>query len=162
VASAPLELAEGRFMPVIDDHDARSRAAEIRRLVLCSGKVYVDAHTADRRAPAGDVALCRVEQLYPFPAEAIQQVMAGYPGVRDVVWLQEEPENMGAWDFVRPLLEEIIGNRYPLRYIGRARSSSPSEGSGAWHQINQNMLIEQVFDRARHAEEPSMVLSKQA
>jgi 2-oxoglutarate dehydrogenase E1 component len=162
VASAPLELAEGRFMPVIDDHDARSRAAEIRRLVLCSGKVYVDAHTADRRAPAGDVALCRVEQLYPFPAEAIQQVMAGYPGVRDVVWLQEEPENMGAWDFVRPLLEEIIGNRYPLRYIGRARSSSPSEGSGAWHQINQNMLIEQVFDRARDAEEPSMVLSKQA
>jgi 2-oxoglutarate dehydrogenase E1 component len=162
VASAPFELAEGRFMPVLDDHDARSRAAEIRRLVLCSGKVYVDAHTADRRAAARDVALCRVEQLYPFPAEAIQQVMAGYPGVRDVVWLQEEPENMGAWDFVRPLLEEIIGNRYPLRYIGRARSSSPSEGSAAWHQINQNMLIEQVFDRARHAEEPSMVLSKQA
>ena len=162
VASAPLELAEGRFMPVIDDLDARSRAAEIRRLVLCSGKVYVDANTADRRAPARDVALCRVEQLYPFPAEAIQQVMAGYPGLRDVVWLQEEPENMGAWDFVRPLLEEIIGNRYPLRYIGRARSSSPSEGSAAWHQINQNMLIEQVFDRARHAEEPSMVLSKQA
>jgi 2-oxoglutarate dehydrogenase E1 component len=162
VASAPLELAEGRFMPVIDDQEARSRPADIKRLVLCSGKVYVDANTADRRAAALDVALCRVEQLYPFPAEAIQQVMAGYPGVRDVVWLQEEPENMGAWAFVRPLLEEAIGNRYPLRYIGRARSSSPSEGSAAWHQINQNMLIEQVFDRARQAEEPSMVLSKQA
>jgi 2-oxoglutarate dehydrogenase E1 component len=79
-----------------------------------------------------------------------------------VAWLQEEPENMGSWGFVRPLLEEVIANRCPLRYIGRARSSSPSEGSAAWHQINQNMLIEQIFDRARQAAEPSMVLSKQA
>jgi 2-oxoglutarate dehydrogenase E1 component len=82
--------------------------------------------------------------------------------VKEVVWLQEEPENMGAWEFVRPLLEDLIGGRYPLRYIGRARSSSPSEGSAAWHHINQNMLLEQIFDRGRQVEEPSMVLSKQA
>jgi 2-oxoglutarate dehydrogenase E1 component len=69
---------------------------------------------------------------------------------------------MGAWTFLRPLLEDVIGGRYPLRYIGRARSSSPAEGSAAWHQINQNMLVEQIFDRVRQAEEPSMVLSKQA
>jgi 2-oxoglutarate dehydrogenase E1 component len=162
VASTPLELAEGRFMPVIDDLEAKARPKDIRRLVLCSGKVYVDANTAARRASAADVALCRVEQLYPFPADAIQQAIAGYPDLKDVVWLQEEPENMGTWEFVRPLLEDLIGGRYPLRYIGRARSSSPSEGSAAWHHINQNMLVEQVFDRGRQAEEPSMVLSKQA
>jgi len=162
VASTPIELAEGRFLPVIDDHDARSRPTDISRLVLCSGKVYVDANTAEQRGAAVDIALCRLEQLYPFPADAIQQVIAGYPRLKDFVWLQEEPENMGAWEFVRPLLEEVIGGRYPLRYIGRARSSSPSEGSAAWHHINQNMLVEQIFDRGRHAEEPSMVLSKQA
>jgi 2-oxoglutarate dehydrogenase E1 component len=162
VASTPLELAEGRFMPVIDDQDAKTRAREIRRLVLCSGKVYVDAQAAPRRAAAGDVALCRLEQLYPFPADALQQVLSGYPALQEVVWLQEEPENMGGWGFLRPLLEEVIGGRHPLRYIGRARSSSPSEGSAAWHQINQNMLVEQIFDRAGRAEEPSMVLSKQA
>jgi 2-oxoglutarate dehydrogenase E1 component len=162
IASSPLELAEGRFMPVIDDADAKGRARGVRRLVLCSGKVYVDAFASERRAAATDVALCRVEQLYPFPADAVRQTIAGYSELQDVVWLQEEPENMGAWQFVRPLLEDLVGGRYPLRYIGRARSSSPSEGSAAWHQINQNMLVEQVFERERRAEEPSMVLSKQA
>jgi 2-oxoglutarate dehydrogenase E1 component len=130
--------------------------------VLCSGKVYVDAYTADRRATASDMALCRLEQLYPFPVDAVQQLIAGYPALQEIVWLQEEPENMGAWEFLRPLLENVTANRCPLRYIGRARSSSPAEGSAAWHQINQNMLVEQIFDRARQAEEPSMVLSKQA
>jgi 2-oxoglutarate dehydrogenase E1 component len=81
--------------------------------------------------------------------------------VRDVVWLQEEPENMGAWQFMHPLLEELIGDRCPLRYIGRARSSSPSEGSAAWHHLNQKKLAEQAFDLNSHASEPSLVLSKE-
>jgi 2-oxoglutarate dehydrogenase complex dehydrogenase (E1) component-like enzyme len=68
---------------------------------------------------------------------------------------------MGAWEFMRPLLEEMIGDRCPLRYIGRARSSSPSEGSAAWHQLNQKALVEQAFDLASHKTEPSVVRSKQ-
>jgi 2-oxoglutarate dehydrogenase E1 component len=123
--------------------------------------VYVDAQTSEGRAAATDLAMCRIEQLYPFPVDAVRHLIGSYPGVQDVVWLQEEPENMGAWEFVRPLLEEILAGRSPLRYVGRARSSSPSEGSGAWHQINQNVLIEQIFDASRRSEEPSMVLSKQ-
>ena len=87
-------------------------------------------------------------------------MLDGYPALRDVVWLQEEPENMGAWEFVRPLLEEMIGDRCPLRYVGRARSSSPSEGSAAWHQLNQRVLIEQAFDLGVTTRERSMVLSK--
>jgi 2-oxoglutarate dehydrogenase E1 component len=79
--------------------------------------------------------------------------------VRDVVWLQEEPENMGAWEFMRPLLEEMIGDRCPLRYIGRARSSSPSEGSAAWHQLNQKALVEQALTRRADVDAP-LVLSK--
>jgi 2-oxoglutarate dehydrogenase E1 component len=162
VASSPRELAEGRFQPVINDVEAQARAKYIKRLALCGGKVFFDAIGSERRASAGDVAICRVEQLYPFPSAPLRELMAGYPALRDIVWFQEEPENMGAWDFLRPLLEELIAQRCPLRYIGRARSSSPSEGSATWHQVNQKTLIEQVFDLNSHASESAMVLSKQA
>ena len=161
VASAPRELAEGRFQPVIDDPDARQRPKGVNRLVFCSGKVFVDAVTSELRPTMPHVALCRLEQLYPFPDVAVREVLDTYPALRDVVWLQEEPENMGAWDFVRPLLEGLIDGRYPLRYVGRARSASPSEGSAAWHQLNQKALVERAFDLGSHRDETSMVLSKQ-
>ena len=159
--SAPVEFEEGRFRSVIDDAEARGRAKTVTRLVLCSGKVYVDLIASEQRQKADQVALCRVEQLYPFPKNSLREALDAYPALRDVVWLQEEPENMGAWEFLRPLLEELIGDRCPLRYIGRARSSSPSEGSAAWHQLNQKVLIEQAFDLGVKATDPSMVLSKQ-
>ena len=161
VASTPAELEEGRFRSVIDDADARPRAKTVSRLVLCSGKVYVDLISSELRARADKIAICRVEQLYPFPKTALGELLAGYPALRDVVWLQEEPENMGAWEFIRPLLEEMIGDRCPLRYIGRARSASPSEGSSAWHQLNQKVLVEQAFDLEVAPTDPSMVLSKE-
>jgi 2-oxoglutarate dehydrogenase E1 component len=167
VASTPRELEEGRFQSVIDDESARGRAKAIKRLVLCSGKVYVDLISSERREAAADVAIARVEQLYPLPYKALGEVLDTYTALRDVVWLQEEPENMGVWGFVRPQLEEMLGGRCPLRYVGRARSSSPSEGSAAWHQLNQKALVEQAFDLDSHAKweppsgGPSMVLSKQ-
>jgi 2-oxoglutarate dehydrogenase E1 component len=161
VASTPRELAEGRFQPVIDDRAARSGAQGIRRLVLCSGKVFVDVITSQKRDAARDVAVCRVEQLYPFPIDPLRGVVSAYPMLRDVVWLQEEPENMGAWEFARPLLEELLNGRWPLRYVGRARSSSPAEGSAAWHHVTQQALIDRVFDLEKQVPEPSLVLSKQ-
>jgi 2-oxoglutarate dehydrogenase E1 component len=161
VASTPRELEQGRFLPVIDDEDARDSSVAINRVILCCGKVYVDLITSDRRAGARNVAICRVEQLYPFPKIALNDVLSRYPSVRDVVWLQEEPENMGAWQFMQPQLEELIADRCPLRYVGRARSASPSEGSAAWHQANQRTLIQQAFDIDGAASEPSMVLSKE-
>src|SRR5436190_93850 len=161
VASTPIELEHGRFLPVIDDEHARLGDEHIDRVVLCTGKVYVDLMTSERRGQANNIAICRVEQLYPFPKIALNELLARYASVRDVVWLQEEPENMGAWEFMRPHLEELIGDRCPLRYIGRARSSSPSEGSAAWHQVNQKKLVEQAFDMDSHTPEPSMVLSKE-
>jgi 2-oxoglutarate dehydrogenase E1 component len=160
VASTPRELEEGRFRSVIDDGEARARAKSIRRLLLCSGKVYVDLIASERRKAADNVAICRVEQLYPFPKVALREALDGYTSLNEVVWLQEEPENMGAWEFLRPLLEDMIDDRWPLRYIGRARSASPSEGSAAWHQANQKLLVERAFDLAGDSSGPSMVVSK--
>jgi 2-oxoglutarate dehydrogenase E1 component len=162
IASTPLELEQTRFQSVLDDEGTRGRAKGIRRVVLCSGKVYVDLIGSERRKTSTDVAICRVEQLAPFPNVALRAVLDAYSSVRDIVWLQEEPENMGAWDFMRPLLEDLIGDRCPLRYVGRARSASPSEGSSAWHQLNQRAIVERAFDLDSHAPESPKVLSKPA
>jgi 2-oxoglutarate dehydrogenase E1 component len=162
VASAPIELETGRFQSVLDDDRARGRAKSIRRVVLSSGKVYVDLIGSEQRKTSTEVAICRVEQLAPFPNVALKAVLDAYPSARDVVWLQEEPENMGAWQFMRPQLEELIGERCPLRYIGRSRSASPSEGSSAWHQLNQRAIVERAFDLGSHATESPKVLSKPA
>jgi 2-oxoglutarate dehydrogenase E1 component len=154
VASTPRELEEGRFQSVLDDSEMRGRARSVQRVVLCSGKVYVDLVSNSLRAGAA-VALCRVEQLYPFPHAALVELFDRYPSLQDVVWLQEEPENMGAWEFMRPLLESLLGGRFPLRYIGRPRSASPSEGSAAWHHLNQKTLVEQAFTLPSPAPKPA-------
>jgi 2-oxoglutarate dehydrogenase E1 component len=160
VASTPNELAQGRFRSVIDDMEARQRASSVRRLVLCSGKVYMDLVTSDRRQSSTQVAVCRVEQLAPFPRVALREVLDGYPSLTEVVWLQEEPENMGAWDWIRGQLEELIEERCSMRFVGRARSASPSEGSAAWHQINQRKIVEEAFTLESRGDAQSSVLSK--
>jgi 2-oxoglutarate dehydrogenase E1 component len=154
-ASSPAELADGRFLPVIDDAEARAEPSAVERLVLCSGKVYVDLVSTEQRRKVREVAVVRVEQVYPFPEIDLEPVFAGYPNLREVVWLQEEPSNMGAWEFVRPLLEALLADRYPVRYIGRPRAASPSEGSAAWHALNQRSIVELAFDlRTQPAGEP--------
>ena len=160
-ASAPSELAEGAFHSVIDDQAASAHAAKVRRIAFCSGKVAVDLLTSDRRKDNPNVAVVRVEQLYPFPSEAIRDVIDRYPKLGEVCWVQEEPENMGAWEFARPLIESIIEGRHPLRYIGRSRNSSPSEGSSSWHAANQRAIVDQVFEAKSETRELDRVLSKQ-
>lgn len=160
-ASTPMELAEGRFQHVIDDPAGDEIAGKVRRLALCSGKVAVDLLTSERRKDNPNVAVVRVEQLYPFPDQAIRDLLSRYPKLRDVCWVQEEPENMGAWEFVRPLLESIVDGKLPLRYIGRSRNSSPSEGSSSWHTANQRAIVDQVFEAKIEARELDRVLSKQ-
>lgn len=160
-ASTPAELAEGAFQPVIDDEIAAGQLAKVRRLAFCSGKVAVDLLTSDRRKDNPNVAVVRVEQVYPFPSDTIGDVIDRYPKLREVCWVQEEPENMGAWEFARPLLESIVDGRHPLRYIGRSRNSSPSEGSSTWHAANQRAIVDQVFEAKTEARELDRVLSKQ-
>ncbi len=161
-ASSPREFAEGRWQPVIGDEEARSRAREIRRLVLCSGKVYVDLVTAPQRPSSPAVAICRLEQLYPLPETELKEVFAAYPKLEEVVWLQEEPRNMGAWQFVRLPLARLLDGRCPLLYIGRPRSSSPAEGSSAWHALNQDKIIRQAFELGKRSNAEETVLLKKA
>jgi 2-oxoglutarate dehydrogenase E1 component len=144
VASTPRELAEGRFHAVLDDTDAAGRAGDVRRVILCTGKVHVDLAGSDRRAAARDVAIVRVEQLYPVPSQSLRAVLDGYRSADDIVWVQEEPDNMGTWDFIRPHLVDAAAGR-PVRAIARPRSASPAEGSAARHARQQQQLIEAAF-----------------
>ena len=145
--SSLADLAEGKFYRVLDDDVARAQADQVTRVVLCSGKVFVDLAGAREQAPAPHVALVRIEELYSFPAEELRATLAGYPAAAEIVWLQEEPANMGAWSYVQPLLRELLGE-LPLYYIGRAASASPSEGSLALHNVEQRRIIVAAFDRA--------------
>ncbi len=144
VASTPMELAEGRFRLLLDDEEAKRRANEIRRVVLCTGHVYVDLAGSDKRPASLQVALCRMEQLYPIHARSLRALLDGYGAAEEVVWVQEEPENMGYWDFVRPHLEAAANGR-PVRLVARPRSASPAEGSAARHARNQQLLIDAAF-----------------
>jgi 2-oxoglutarate dehydrogenase E1 component len=146
VASPAVELVEGRFQMVLQDEEALERAGEVRRVVVCSGKVYVDLVSADQRASRPDVAIVRLEQLYPVPMRDLRAAIEAFPQSEEVVWVQEEPENMGAWEFIRPHLAEVSGGR-AVRYVTRPRSASPAEGSAARHGLNQQTLVNQAFGR---------------
>jgi 2-oxoglutarate dehydrogenase E1 component len=140
-ASSRLEdLATGRFQPVLDDRTVTARDA-VRRLILCSGKVYYDLTLAPARAQAQHVAIARVELLYPFPREELATLIRGYPGLREIVWVQEEPRNMGPQKFMLPQLRELVGPEVTVRDIGRPERSSPAEGYPAAHQAEQARIV---------------------
>jgi 2-oxoglutarate dehydrogenase E1 component len=148
VASSLNELAGGHWQPVIDDASAREHPEQVRRLIWCSGKVYFDLTTSPLRAQHPEAAVARVEQLYPFRPDDYQAIFSGYPNLEEVFWAQEDPENMGAWEFMRPNLEAVIAGRWPLRYVGRPRNASPAEGSSAKHALHQAALVEEAFGAA--------------
>ena len=141
VGSSLADLAEGEFHPVLDDPRPRERADGVTRLILCSGKVYVDLVAREDYADAANVAAVRIEELYPFPYPELKQVLEGYPNLREVVWLQEEPRNMGAWVFISSRVREILPPGVPLTYVGRPKSASPSEGSSRRHAVEQNRIL---------------------
>ena len=153
VASSLNELATGCWQPLIDDSAAQAHAAQVRRLIWCSGKVYFDLTASPLRGQHPEAAVARVEQLYPFRPDDYQAVFGGYPNLQKVVWAQEEPENMGAWEFLRPNLETVIAGRWPLRYVGRQRNASPAEGSSSKHALHQAALVEEAFGPARANEQ---------
>jgi 2-oxoglutarate dehydrogenase E1 component len=151
--SSLIDLASGRFMPVIDDGTAQGRRERVTRIALCSGKVYVDLISAEARASAENVAIVRVEELYPFPERELRDILKQYPNAVELVWMQEEPRNMGAWNFMAPRLRELAGDRLTLRYIGRPNEASPAEGSIDDHNEVQARIVGQTFEAARVLEE---------
>ncbi len=136
------ELQTGGFQPVIDDARISDRG-QVRRIVVCSGKVFYDLDTA-RNADGSvrtDVAVIRLEQFYPFPATRLADIFASYPNAAEIVWTQEEPQNMGGWTFVEPRIEAILPANATLQYIGRDASASPATGSYAIHNLEQAKLV---------------------
>ena len=145
-SSELVELSEGHFRPVIDDPAAEHES--VRRLVLCSGKVYYDIVGHDEHPAASSVAVARLEQLYPFPTDALAALVASYPHVEDIVWAQEEPQNMGAWRSIRHRLDEAAraGSAVPsVVYVGRPWRASPSEGYPTAHLREQDRIVREAL-----------------
>jgi 2-oxoglutarate dehydrogenase E1 component len=138
-ASTLGDLAEGRFQPLLDDPDADRDS--VTRLVLCSGKIYYDIVGHEERARATSVAVARLEQLYPFPVGAAAELTASYPNLRELVWAQEEPQNMGAYRSIRHRLEGAVPEEVTVRYVGRPWRASPSEGYPTAHRIEQDRIV---------------------
>lgn len=142
VASSLEDLAQGRWQPVLDDPTLSGPPERVERLLFCSGKIAIDLMESSLRAENPRVALIRIEQLYPFPEREVSDICSKYSHASEYIWVQEEPENMGPWQFVRPLLNNLLGN---VSYVGRAPGASPAEGSMSWHTANQTALIGRAF-----------------
>jgi 2-oxoglutarate dehydrogenase complex dehydrogenase (E1) component-like enzyme len=143
-ATSPLSaFTDGRFQSVLEDVTADPDTT--RRVVLCTGKIYYDLLAAREQADSSDVALVRVEMLYPFPHDALRALLDRFADA-EVVWAQEEPRNMGAWSFIAPLLREVSG-REP-RYAGRPLRASPAEGFADAHEREQRRIVSDALEPA--------------
>ena len=138
------ELTDGRFSPVLADPAVD--AAQVTRLVLCTGKVYYDllAHAAREENPS--VAVGRVELLYPFPQAELMELVASYPKLQEVVWVQEEPRNMGARAFMSPRLLQVLPEELQFGYIGRPERAASGEGYPIAHATEQSRIIDTALD----------------
>ncbi len=154
---SPIEdLTNGYFFEVLDDpattKESTIAKADVNRIILCSGKVAYDAMARREQllAKSGSnaiPAIVRIEQLYPWPDDQLAAVLNSYPGVREVVWLQEEPENMGPWNFVHHQLHRILREKVALRHVSRVPSGSPATGSAAMHALELEDLLARAVDQ---------------
>lgn len=149
-ATSPLsEFTKGEFRTVIGELNAEIEAAKVKRVIACSGKVYYDLVKKREEKKALDVAIIRVEQLYPFPHKAFATELKKYPNATDVVWCQDEPQNQGAWFFVQHYIHENMLEGQKLGYAGRPASASPAVGYAHLHQEQQKALLEQAFAKLK-------------
>ncbi len=154
-AASPLsEFTKGGFQTVIPEVKDL-KAEKVKRLIACSGKVYYDLMKKREEKGADDVAIVRVEQLYPFPHKAFSTEVKKYPNVTELVWTQDEPQNQGAWFFVQHYIHENMADGQKLGYSGRAASASPAVGYSHLHQEQQKALVDGAFGKLK-----GFVLSK--
>jgi 2-oxoglutarate dehydrogenase E1 component len=156
--STVVELAEGSFERVIDDPQFTDGAdrSEVTKLVLCSGKVYYDIAMHEEREAAGHIAVARVELLYPFPEDQLTKLMDSYPNLERVVWVQEEPRNMGARAFMRRRMAKILPERLAYDYVGRQLRAAPGEGYSAAHKREQARIVRVALDLEEDRLEPDL------
>jgi 2-oxoglutarate dehydrogenase E1 component len=143
--SSVSDFTTGTFQPVLGD-TGNLRAEDVKRVLLCTGKVYYDLHNARVDRGITDTAIIRMEQIYPLPVEELKAVLGQYPNAEDFAWVQEEPANQGAWSFVAlNLLEHLEGVR--LRRISRPAAAAPAVGSAKLHEAEQLALVEASLPR---------------
>ena len=141
-ATSTLEdLTSGSFEFVLDDPLAQGRKDKVERLVLCSGKIYYDIDAAPKREETENVAIARAELLYPFAKEQLTETIASYPNVKEIVWVQEEPRNMGAWSVMQRRMPELLPEGVELGYVGRPPRASPGEGYAVAHTKEQERIV---------------------
>ena len=140
------ELAGGTWRPVLDDPAKTEGAAKVDRVVLCSGKIYYDLLTEADKMGAERPALVRLEQLYSFPWTEMRAMLARYPKLKELVWVQEEPRNMGAWFYAEPKLRELAPRGVEVSYVGRPERASPAEGYPAAHSAEQSRIIREALE----------------
>jgi 2-oxoglutarate dehydrogenase E1 component len=139
------ELTQGRFQAIIED-GAERPAVAVRRLVFCSGKVYFDLLEQREKHELRDVALVRIEQLYPFPTDEYAAIIRRYSAAREIVWCQEEPQNQGAWYQIRHRLQEPLTSKHELLYAGRAPAAAPATGIHEMHEEQQQGLVRAALE----------------
>src|SRR5258708_1770647 len=151
--SALGDFTSGGFQPLIDDREIKDSAA-VERIVLCSGKIYYDlvearkksgVETVSNVSNVSNVSIVRLEQFYPFPLARLREVLSVYSQAKQLVWVQEEPKNMGGWTFVRERLENLLSQCERPIYVGRTASASPATGSYTIHQAEQAQLVLQAL-----------------
>jgi 2-oxoglutarate dehydrogenase E1 component len=149
-ATSPLsEFTKGEFKTVIGPTRAEVEPDKVKRIVACSGKVAYDLIKYRDQRKAWDVAILRVEQLYPFPHKAFAAEMKRFPNATEVVWCQDEPQNQGAWFFVQHYIHENMGEGQRLGYAGRPASASPAVGYAHLHQEQLKALLEQALGKLK-------------
>lgn len=136
------DFTSGAFQEMLDDP---AGPLQPKKLILCSGKVYYDLTAEREKRKAEKLVLVRIDQLYPFNTERLQELLKKYAGFEHCLWVQEEHSNMGAWEYIRPLLTEALQGKCPLKYVGRERSASPAAGSYALHKKQLAALLEDAF-----------------
>ena len=147
--SSVADFTQGTFQPVMGDAGINGTpldAQSVKRVLLCSGKVYYDLYQARAERGITDTAIVRMEQIYPLPVDELKAVLASYPNAEDFAWVQEEPANQGGWTFVAlNLLEHLEGVR--LRRISRPAAAAPAVGSAKMHEAEQQALVEAALPR---------------
>jgi 2-oxoglutarate dehydrogenase E1 component len=148
------ELAHGSWRPVLNDPAVAGQPERVTRIAVMSGKIYYDLVAEAETMQEGRPALVRLEQLYSFPWTEMREMLAGYPALQELIWVQEEPRNMGAWSYVEPRLRELAPEGVRVRYVGRPERASPAEGYPAAHAAEQSRIVQEAL-KGRPTEEPT-------
>lgn len=148
--SSGKELSEGRFQMALEQENLGTKPNKVKRLVLTTGKMAIDiaaeVESGKHEYNLDEVHIVRIEQLYPFPAEKVQSIMKRFKNLEEIIWVQEEPRNMGAWHYMAPILFELAGDKIKTGYIGRPDRSSPSGGDPHAHRAEQELIVAHALD----------------